>query len=117
MLTNEFAEVFAKDWIDSWNSHDLPRILSHYSDQFTMSSPFIAQIAGEESGQLVGKSKIKAYWASALEKMPTLRFEHVQTLVGAESVVIYYKGIRGMVSEAFFFGPDNLVFKAVAHYA
>lgn len=31
-----FAEHFSSDWIDSWNSHDLPRILSHdVDDQHT----------------------------------------------------------------------------------
>jgi hypothetical protein len=29
-----FAEHFANDWIDSWNSHDLQRILAHYVDDF-----------------------------------------------------------------------------------
>ena len=41
MLENNFAEHFAADWIDSWNSHDLGRILSHYTDDFEMSSPII----------------------------------------------------------------------------
>lgn len=44
MIDKEFAEHFARDWIDSWNSHDLDRILAHYSDQFEMSSPVIIQI-------------------------------------------------------------------------
>src|SRR2546428_9609935 len=55
MIDKKFAEHFARDWIDSWNSHDLDRILAHYSDQFEMSSPVIIQIAGEPSGTLNGK--------------------------------------------------------------
>ena len=55
MIEKGFAEKFALDWIESWNSHDLDRILSHYSDQFEMSSPKIIQIAGEPSGTLKGK--------------------------------------------------------------
>lgn len=43
--------------IDSWNSHDLDRILSHYSDDFEMSAPFIIRILGESSGVLKGKEK------------------------------------------------------------
>ena len=27
--------AFAQDWQDAWNSHDLTRILSHYSDHIT----------------------------------------------------------------------------------
>ena len=34
MIEKNFAEEFARNWITAWNSHDLERILSHYSDQF-----------------------------------------------------------------------------------
>ncbi|MDP3877197.1 MAG: nuclear transport factor 2 family protein [Methylobacter sp.] len=46
-MNNVFAEHFANDWIDSWNSHDLQRILSHYADDFEMSSPVIIQLAND----------------------------------------------------------------------
>lgn len=116
MVTREFAEEFAKEWIDAWNSHDLDRILAHYADDFTLSSPFIAQMAGIASGTLTGKDSVRAYWAGALEKVPDLRFEHVRTLMGMDSVTLYYKGVRGMAAEVFFFGPDFLVHRSVAHY-
>jgi hypothetical protein len=117
MITREFADHFTQEWIESWNSHNLERILSHYTDDFEMSSPYIAQIAGESSGVLKGKAAIAAYWAKALERMPTLHFERHSTLVGAESLVIYYRGTRGMVAELFFFDPQGKVIKACAHYA
>lgn len=116
MISREFGEKFAKEWVEAWNSHDLDRVLSHYSDDFTMSSPYIAQIPGVESGSLTGKAAVRAYWAAALQKMPTLKFELVQTLVGADSVTIYYRGARGMAAEVFFFGQDHLVLRAAAHY-
>lgn len=116
MLSREFGEEFAKEWIEAWNSHDLERILSHYADNFTMSSPYIAEIADVASGTLTGKAAVRTYWAAALEKVPTLKFEHVQTLVGADSVTIYYRGVRGMAAEVFFFGHDHLVNRAAAHY-
>jgi ketosteroid isomerase-like protein len=34
MLTQTTAEAFASEWIEAWNSHDLDRILAHYSDDF-----------------------------------------------------------------------------------
>lgn len=116
MISREFAEAFSKDWVEAWNRHDLDAVLSHYSDDFTMSSPYIAQIVGVESGSLTGKAAVRAYWAAALEKMPTLRFELVQTLVGADSVTIYYRGVRGMAAEVFVFGEAHLVVRAAAHY-
>jgi ketosteroid isomerase-like protein len=55
-----FAERFANEWIAAWNSHDLERILEHYEDDFEMSSPIIAALAGESSGKLRGKLAVGA---------------------------------------------------------
>jgi len=52
MIDKAFAERFAMEWIESWNAHDLDRVLSHYTDDFEMSSPVIPRIAGETSGRL-----------------------------------------------------------------
>ena len=118
MIDRVFAEEFAKDWIVSWNSHDLERVLSHYSDQFEMSSPVIVQIAGEPSGTLKGKNAVGRYWAKALGLLPDLRFELISLLVGVDSLTLYYKGARGrLAAEVFHFGPDHKVVKAYAHYA
>jgi hypothetical protein len=117
MLDKTFAERFATEWIAAWNSHDLDRVLSHYADDFEMSSPIIAQIAGEPSGKLKGKKAVGAYWSSGLKLIPDLHFELVSTLVGATSITLYYKGHRGMVAEVFIFGPDEKVTAAFAHYA
>ncbi len=117
MIDKKFAEHFARDWIDSWNSHDLDRILAHYSEQFEMSSPVIIQIAGEPSGTLKGKDAVGAYWAKALSLIPDLRFELVTTLIGVNSITLYYKGPRGLSAEVFHFGPDQKVLRAYAHYA
>jgi ketosteroid isomerase-like protein len=111
------AEHFAADWIESWNAHDLGRILSHYADDFEMSSPFIIQIAGEPSGTLKGKAAVGAYWSKALSLIPDLRFELVTTLIGVNSITLYYKGTRGFAAEVFHFGPDQKVSRAYAHYA
>lgn len=117
MIEKDFAEEFARDWIESWNSHDLDRILSHYSDQFEMSSPKIIQIAGEPSGTLKGKNAVGEYWAKALDLVPDLRFELIALLIGVNSLTLTYKGVQGrMAAEVFHFGPDNKVTRAYAHY-
>jgi hypothetical protein len=117
MLSKNFADHFASEWIEAWNSHDLNLVLSHYTEEFEMSSPYIAQIAGEPSGTLKGKEAVGSYWAKALKLMPTLHFELVSTLVGAESITIYYRGARGMAAEVFFFNSSLKITKACAHYA
>ena len=66
---------------------------------------------------LKGKSAVAAYWTQALERVSTLHVEVHLTLLGADSLVIYYRGARGMAAEVFSFGPNGLVVKASAHYA
>lgn len=116
MISHEFAAQFAKEWIAVWNSRDLTRILSHYTDDFELASPYIAEVAGEPSGVLKGKSVVAAYWATALARLPSLHFELHSILVGTESLVIYYKGVSGMVAELFSFDASGKVSKSWAHY-
>lgn len=117
MIDRTFADRFAREWIEAWNSHDLDRILSHYDDSFTMSSPLIVTIAGEPSGTLTGKDAGRAYWAQGLTLMPTLHFTLITTLVGVESITLYYRSPRGLAAEVFHFGPHRTVVRAFAHYA
>jgi ketosteroid isomerase-like protein len=116
MITKEFAQHFASEWIDAWNAHDLDRILSHYSDDFTMSSPRIAAIAEVPTGILRGKDAIRAYWKRALELTPTLHFDLIDTFVGADSVVLHYRRMDGRAAEVFFFDRDGKVVRASANY-
>ncbi len=117
MLTREFADRFAHEWIEAWNSRDLDRVLSHYRDDFTMSSPKIAAVTGESSGVLTGKDAIGAYWKRALELAPDLHFELLSALLGADSIVLHYTNSRGQAAEVFFFDSAGLVVRAAANYA
>ena len=116
-FTKEFAHHFAEDWIASWNSHDLARILSHYTEDFEMSSPMIIQFMNEPTGTLKGKTAVRAYWAKALARIPNLHFDLTEVLLGASSLVIQYHGPRGPSAEVFWFDAQNKVCRAAAHYA
>ena len=116
MITSEFANQFAGEWLSSWNSHNLDLILSHYADDFEMISPYIVAITGEPSGTLQGKKAVGQYWATALAKYPGLYFDLRQVLIGVQSVVIYYQGISGMAVETFIFNQEGKVMKSIAHY-
>ena len=116
MITRERAELFAEEWIAAWNSHDLPRILAHYHDDFVMSSPRIAVIADEASGILRGKQAVGAYWARALKMMPDLHFTLTGIYLGADSIALHYEGVRGPAIEVFFLDDTGLVSRAAAHY-
>jgi ketosteroid isomerase-like protein len=116
MISRIFAERFAADWVAAWNRHDLAAVLAHYADDFEMSSPYIVSIAGEPSGRLRGKAAVGAYWAAALGRMPDLHFELVDTLVGVESITLYYRTARGTAAEVFHFDAGGRVARAAAHY-
>lgn len=110
------ANQFADHWIGAWNSHDLEAILSHYTDDFEMSSPVIIEAMSEPSGMLKGKEIIRIYWSKALIKYPGLHFEKLHVLAGANSVTIIYHGVRGLSAEVFHFNQSGKVHAAYAHY-
>lgn len=116
-MTREFAASFAAEWIAAWNAHDLPRVLSHYTEDFEMSSPLIVELAGEPSGNLRGKEQIRAYWQTALTNNPGLHFELLDVFSGANSVVLLYRRNSGQrAAEILFFNQQGLVYRAAAHY-
>jgi hypothetical protein len=116
-MTHAYALKFAQDWIDSWNSRDLQRILAHYTDDFTMSSPMIAQMTGEASGSLTGKDAVGAYWNEALERFPQLHFELLSVFLGIDSIALYYKSVGGRLAiEVFSFTANGKVSHAHAFY-
>jgi ketosteroid isomerase-like protein len=116
MISRDFAVQFANEWIASWNAHDLYRILSHYTHDFEMASPVIAQLMNEPSGALRGKAAIRTYWAKALAQRPDLHFELVNVFAGAGSVTVTYHGHRGLSAEVFEFDAALKVSRAAAHY-
>jgi hypothetical protein len=117
MLEQTFAEQFAADWIEAWNSHDLDRILAHYTEDFEMTTPYIIQAAGEPSGRLKGKEAVGTYWGKGLQRSPSLHFELLELLIGVNSLTLYYQNHRGQfVAEVLHFAADGKVEKAFAHY-
>jgi ketosteroid isomerase-like protein len=117
MISISQAQEFAREWVDAWNAHDLDRVLSHYSHDFAMTSPFIAMMAGEPTGTLVGRDSIRGYWAKALERIPELHFELIEVLAGVDSITIYYRAVLGKrAAEVLFFDDNGKVCRGIAHY-
>jgi ketosteroid isomerase-like protein len=116
--TNINAKEFAKDWIKSWNSHDLEDILRHYSDDLEISSPMIKLAGDINSGSLKGKPLVADYWRNALQKIPDLHFELIEVTEGVNSIALYYKSVMNKMSiEVMFFNEEGLVNRIYAHYS
>lgn len=111
------AEEFAKEWIASWNSHDLKSIVSHYDKDIEFISPVVKELMDIESGTIEGIGTLKSYLGAGLQKYPDLAFELIHVLQGVNNVVLLYKNaIGGVTSEAFEFNTKGLVAKVVASY-
>lgn len=108
---------FALAWIAAWNRHDIEAVLSHFSDNFEFSSPYIQQFSGETSGVLTGKEAVRAYWTAALSRLPNLRFELVEVLTGVNCITILYRGHRGLTAEVLQLGEDGRAVRGQAFYS
>lgn len=113
----QFALAFAQDWIAAWNSHDLNRILEHYTDDFEMRSPLIIERMKEPSGTLRGKDKVSAYWAIGLKAQPPLTFELLNVYAGVKSIAIHYRSVgRRLATEVLEFDAACRVVRGNALY-
>ncbi len=111
------AKEFVDEWVAAWNAHDLDRILAHYTNDFEITTPMIKVAMDIDTGTLKGKENIREYWAAALQKMPDLHFELVDTTESIGSIAIYYHSVLGkMAIEVMFFNAENKVYKVLAHY-
>ena len=105
--------AFATEWVAAWNSHDLDRILSHYTDDIVFRSRKAERLVG--SSEVRGKDALRIYWAKALDLQPDLNFTVKKVFGGVDMLVIYYHNHRGeYVVESLRFDPDGLVVEASA---
>jgi ketosteroid isomerase-like protein len=117
MVTENVARRLAREWVAAWNSHDLERILEHYADDVTLTSPVAAERLADPSGTVRGKAALKAYFELALKAYPELRFELVDVMWGISTVVLYYVNQRGtMTGEVMELGSSGLVTRVIANY-
>jgi len=118
MLSETEAKRFAASWFAAWNAHDLDRMMAHYADGIEHSSPFIARYNDDPTcASLQGKPAVRAYFARALERNPTLRFDPLHVAVGVSSVALVYRRMTGEVAVETFQLVDGLVARSTSHYA
>jgi ketosteroid isomerase-like protein len=116
-VTLEEARQFAEQWAAAWNRHDLDAVLSHYTDDFEMTTPMIQRVLGLESGTLKGKAAVGDYWRAALKKVPDLKFTILEVTCGVSAVSVYYQAVLGKKAvETFFFDETGKVYRALATY-
>jgi ketosteroid isomerase-like protein len=94
-MTPEDARAFAEEWVEAWNAHDLERILGHFTEDITFSSPVAATIVPGSGGVIRGKAALREYWREGLRLIPDLRFEIKGIYLGVGTIVINYRNQKG----------------------
>jgi hypothetical protein len=116
MVIVDFAG-HAQEWIAAWNAHDLERILTCYTDDVELTSPFVAKLMGRSDGLLHGKPALRHYFARGLKTYPTLRFELIRLYSGIRSCVLEYRSVNGVRAvELMEFNQEGKVRRVLAHY-
>lgn len=117
-MDQPMASRLAQEWFEAWNRHDLDAILAHYAEDVEFQSPFITKLLGDPSGKIVGKEALRAYFAKGLQAYPDLHFEPIQTLLGLDSIVLYYRSVNQLLSaELMVLNEQGLVIQVKAHYS
>jgi hypothetical protein len=117
-MTEAQAQEFALEWIAAWNSHDLERILAHYTDDVEVTSPLVETFLGPGKVTVRGKLKLREYWGMALARYPDLRFTLFRAYAGPRSLVLHYQSIQGLVgAECLELDGQGRIHRVLAHYA
>lgn len=111
--------MIAKDWVDAFNAHDLPRILAHYREDVELVSPVYLKVTDGKSAVCRGKPALEAYFSRGLSAYPDLRFSIINVFPGINSVCVYYHTSVGNRSacECMEFDSEGLIIRVLAHYA
>jgi hypothetical protein len=117
-MTEAQAQEFALEWIAAWNSHDLDRILGHYTEDVEVTSPLVEAVLGPGAMTLQGKPAVRVYWEQALARFPDLHFILFRAYAGPRSVVLHYQSVQALVAaECLELDQAGRVRRVLAHYA
>ena len=115
-MTREEAEAFAAEWAAAWNELSVERVLAHFDEDVSFTSPMALAVAGV--GTVRGKQALRDYWNTAIARVGSLKFEVERVLWDASSgelAIIYVSDVGGRrkrVSENLIFNRNGLVVNA-----
>lgn len=115
-MTREEAEAFAAEWAAAWNELSVERVLAHFDEDVSFTSPTALAVVGV--GTVRGKQALRDYWNTAIARVGSLKFVVERVLWDARSgelAIIYVSdagGRRKRVSENLIFNRNGLVVNA-----
>ena len=115
-MTSDEARGFADDWAAAWNGLAVERVLSHFDENVSFTSPTALAVMGVAT--VSGKQALREYWTRALARIESLSFavDRVVWDAGTRELAIIYdseiNGRKRRASENLSFGADGLVVRA-----
>jgi hypothetical protein len=114
----EFATRFSEEWVNSWNSHDIDKIISHYSEKLEFKSPLIVDRYSDPDGTIYDREKLREYFLIGLTNNPALAFKLKQVFLGVNGLTLHYENARGGETVEYFeFNSENEVIRSVSCYS
>ena len=108
-MTTDDARAFAAQWAEAWNRRDIEQVLAHFHDDVVFTSPTALAVMGTPTVR--GKQALRAYWATALSRLTSLRFTVDRVLWDAQTrelAILYTSETDGKARRV----SENLVFDA-----
>ncbi|MBX7100672.1 MAG: nuclear transport factor 2 family protein [Myxococcaceae bacterium] len=89
-MSTDTARALGQAWLEAFNQKDLERLLALYADDCTHHSPKLRVQQPHTKGEVKGKAALRAWWAGAFERMPSLRYEGFAVTASSDRVVLEY---------------------------
>ena len=113
-------EQIAFNWLAAFNAKQLENLLALYDEDAEHFSPKLAQRLPETKGLINGKVALRAWWADAFDRLPSLHYK-VLTITANENRVFmeYLRQVDGepemKVAEVLEIRNQKIVFSRVYH--
>ena len=82
--------TIAQRWFAAFNAHELEALLALYADDAEHYSPKLKVRHPETQGLVRGKAALRAWWAEAFERLPSLRYTVWNLVAGDDAVFMEY---------------------------
>jgi ketosteroid isomerase-like protein len=89
-MAAEENKKIALKWLETFNEHNLEKLLSLYNDNAEHFSPKLKIRMPETLGLIKGKQALREWWQDAFDRLPTLNYEVLKLTADNEQVFMEY---------------------------